>query len=176
MWASCWMIRFCSDMKASADTSITGVCTSTSTSYRQDTTLTSSALGTAGSAGGFGTWFRLNRTNRLPQSRPWYSLGWTLFPLQGYIIRWSALCWWCWTLYVIDTVELPEPTQVFRLSDLAEKLSLDIPEVAKQYIQGAFLCLHHILASAIVASRTPSEIKRCKYSNVRCNAGEVSNC
>jgi hypothetical protein len=38
-----------------------------------------------------------------------------------------------WTLYVIDTVELPGTTQVFRLSDLAEKLSLDIPEVAKQH-------------------------------------------
>jgi hypothetical protein len=71
-----------------------------------------------------------------------------------------------WTLYVINTVELPETTQVFRLSDLVEKLSLGIPEVAKQHIQGAFLCLHHIPASAIVASRTPSEIKRGKYSNV----------
>jgi hypothetical protein len=71
-----------------------------------------------------------------------------------------------WTLYVINTVELPETTQVFRLSDLVEKLSLGIPEVAKQHIQGAFLCLHHIPASAIVASKTPSEIKRGKYGNV----------
>jgi hypothetical protein len=46
------MIRFCSDMKASADTGVTGVCGSTS--CRQDPTFTSSALGIAGSAEGAG--------------------------------------------------------------------------------------------------------------------------
>jgi hypothetical protein len=71
-----------------------------------------------------------------------------------------------WTLHVINTVELPEKTQVFRLCDLVEKLSLGIPEVAKQHIQGAFLYLHHIPVLAIVASKTPLEIKRGKYSNV----------
>lgn len=71
-----------------------------------------------------------------------------------------------WTLYVINTVKLPETTQVFRLNDLVDKLSLGIPEVAKQHIQGAFLCLHHIPASAIVASKTLAEIKRGKHSNV----------
>jgi len=71
-----------------------------------------------------------------------------------------------WALYVINTVELAKTTQVFRLKDLVEKLSLGIPEVAEQHIQGAFLCLHHIPASAIVANKTPSEIKRGKYSNV----------
>jgi hypothetical protein len=43
---------FCSDRKASADTGVIGVCSSTS--CRQDPTLTSSALGMAGSAGGAG--------------------------------------------------------------------------------------------------------------------------
>ena len=42
------MIRFYSDIKASADTGVTGVCGSTS--CRQDPTFTSSARGIAGSA------------------------------------------------------------------------------------------------------------------------------
>lgn len=42
------MIRFCSDIKASADTGVTGVCGSMS--CRQDLTFTSSALRMAGSA------------------------------------------------------------------------------------------------------------------------------
>jgi hypothetical protein len=46
--ASRWMIRFYSDIKASADTGVTGV--SSSTSCRQDPTFTSSALGMADSA------------------------------------------------------------------------------------------------------------------------------
>lgn len=49
--ASRCMIRFCSDMKASADTGVTGVCGSASS--RQGP-ITSSALGTAGSATGAG--------------------------------------------------------------------------------------------------------------------------
>ena len=46
------MISFYSDIKASADTGVTGVCGSMS--CQQDPTLTSSALGIAGSAGGAG--------------------------------------------------------------------------------------------------------------------------
>ena len=46
------MIRFCSDIKASADTGVTGVCSSTS--CRQGPTLTSLALGMAGLAEGAG--------------------------------------------------------------------------------------------------------------------------
>lgn len=71
-----------------------------------------------------------------------------------------------WTLYVIDTVELRKTTHLFRLSDLAVKLRLDIPEGAKQHIQGAFLCLHHIPASAIVESKTLADIEEGKYTNV----------
>jgi hypothetical protein len=77
-----------------------------------------------------------------------------------------------WTLYVIDTVKFRKSTHFFRLSDLVVKLSLDIPVVAKQHIQGAFLCLHHIPASAIVASRTPAEINKgkqqCRLDVKRC--------
>jgi hypothetical protein len=43
------MIRFCSDIKASADTGVTGVCGSTS--CRQDPTFTSGMAGSAGGAG-----------------------------------------------------------------------------------------------------------------------------
>jgi hypothetical protein len=71
-----------------------------------------------------------------------------------------------WTLYIINTVKLLETNQVSRLSDLVVKLSLDIPEAAKQHVQGAFLCLHHIPASAIVASKTPAGINEGKYGNV----------
>jgi hypothetical protein len=44
------MIRFCSDKKASTDTSVIGVCGPTS--CRQDSTSTLSALGMASSVGG----------------------------------------------------------------------------------------------------------------------------
>ncbi|THV50027.1 hypothetical protein BGAL_0168g00090 [Botrytis galanthina] len=92
----------------------------------------------------------------------------SLFSDKQHAENWGLKKPWCghqspdedWTLYVINTVELLKTTQVFRLHDLVEKLSLDIPDVAKQHIQGAILCLHHIPTSAIVASRTPSEIKR----------------
>jgi hypothetical protein len=71
-----------------------------------------------------------------------------------------------WTLHVVDTVELRKTTHIFRLSDLVERLNLDVPEGAGQHIQGAFICLHHIPASAIVESRTPAEIEDGKYTNV----------
>ena len=71
-----------------------------------------------------------------------------------------------WTLHIIDTVELRKTTHLFRLSDLAVKLCLDIPEGAKQHIHGAFLCLHHIPASAIVESKTPADIEEGRYPDV----------
>jgi hypothetical protein len=77
-----------------------------------------------------------------------------------------------WALYVVDTVELRKTTHLFRLSDLVEKLSLDIPEGAEQHIQGAFICLHRIPASAIIEQRTPAEIEEGKYTDV--NVGRLS--
>lgn len=69
-------------------------------------------------------------------------------------------------------IKLQKTNHLFRLSDLVEKLSLDIPEGAGQHIQGAFICLHHIPATAIGKSRTPAEVEEGKYSNV--NVGRIS--
>jgi hypothetical protein len=61
------MIRFCSDIKASADTGVTGVCGSIS--CRQDPTLTLSALGMAGLAEGAG--ILLSTLSGLNRNKPY---------------------------------------------------------------------------------------------------------
>ncbi|CZR52080.1 uncharacterized protein PAC_01957 [Phialocephala subalpina] len=71
-----------------------------------------------------------------------------------------------WALHVVNGVELRRTTHIFRLSDLVKKLSLKVPESARQHIQGAFICLHRIPASAIVESRSPAEIEHGKYTDV----------
>lgn len=70
-----------------------------------------------------------------------------------------------WSLHIINTVELRNTHKFFKLSDLVEKLSLDIPEGAGQHIRGAFICLHRIPATAIVERRSPAEVEEGKYSN-----------
>jgi hypothetical protein len=61
------MIRFCSDIKASTDTGVTGVCGSTS--CRQDPTFTSSAVGMAVSTRGAG--ILLSTLSRLSGNSPY---------------------------------------------------------------------------------------------------------
>jgi hypothetical protein len=79
------MIRFYSDIKASADTGVTGVCGSTS--CRQDPTSTSSALRMAGSARGAGillsTLSRLNRIRPLIAKPALIFFGVNALPLAG---------------------------------------------------------------------------------------------
>jgi hypothetical protein len=70
-----------------------------------------------------------------------------------------------WALHVISTIELRNTHNFFRLRDLMEKLSLDIPERAEQHIQGAFICLHRIPVTAIVERRTPTEVEEGEYSH-----------
>jgi len=60
------MIRFCSNIKDSTNTSIIGVCSSTS--YQQDPIFTSSALGMAGLARGVG--ILLSTLSGLKGNRP----------------------------------------------------------------------------------------------------------
>jgi len=66
-----------------------------------------------------------------------------------------------WALYTIDTAELIN-TNFFKLSDLVEKLSLEIPLGARQHIKSAFLYLHHVPAKAIVENKTPAEVEKGK--------------
>ena len=63
-----------------------------------------------------------------------------------------------WALHTISTTHL-ESKNFFKLSDLVEKLYLEIPEGAKQHIHGAFIYLHHIPATAIVEKRSGAEVK-----------------
>jgi hypothetical protein len=70
-----------------------------------------------------------------------------------------------WALYVIDMDGLKNMTSFFKLNDLVERLNLDIPEGAQQHMQGAFVCLHHIPATAIVDKRTPAEVEEGKCSD-----------
>lgn len=67
-----------------------------------------------------------------------------------------------WALYTISTVDL-DSKSFFRLSDLVGKFDLKIPERAEQHIKGAFVCLHHIPASAIAGKSTPREVEIGKY-------------
>ncbi|KJK73966.1 hypothetical protein H634G_10755 [Metarhizium anisopliae BRIP 53293] len=62
-----------------------------------------------------------------------------------------------WTLYVVDTELLVDPT-FFRLADLVQRLQLQIPEKAQQPIDGAYLCLQRIPASSIMKHRDWKEI------------------
>ena len=63
-----------------------------------------------------------------------------------------------WALHTVSTIHL-ESKSFFKLSDLVEKLCLEIPEGAKQHIHGAFICLHHIPATAIVEKRSGEEVQ-----------------
>lgn len=63
-----------------------------------------------------------------------------------------------WSLHVIDTTKLKDAHQLFKLSDLLDKLNLNIPDFASQHIRGAFLCLHRVPIQAIVERRNPSEV------------------
>jgi hypothetical protein len=68
-----------------------------------------------------------------------------------------------WALYVIDTTELKKTTFFFKLSNLIEKLNLDIPKGAQQHIEGAFVCLHRIPPTAIVEKRTSAQVEEGKF-------------
>jgi hypothetical protein len=73
-----------------------------------------------------------------------------------------------WSLQVIDTTLLENTSnRFFKLSDLVEELGLNIPERAGQHVRGAFLCLHHIPAEAIVESRKPREVEEGKPSELQ---------
>lgn len=63
-----------------------------------------------------------------------------------------------WALHTVSTIHL-ESKSFFKLSDLVDKLCLEIPEGAKQHIHGAFICLHHIPATAIVEKRSGEEVQ-----------------
>ena len=73
----------------------------------------------------------------------------------------------CWAVHEVDGIEFRRVTYIFRLSNLVKRLSLDVPERASQHIQGTFICLYRIPASAIMESRTPAEIEYGKYTDNR---------
>jgi hypothetical protein len=64
------------------------------------------------------------------------------------------------SLNVINTAKMINANHFFKLSDLVEKLDLDIPEGAGQHIEGAFLCLHHIPLRQL--SRVGNRLKSVK--------------
>lgn len=72
-----------------------------------------------------------------------------------------------WALYTINATALKETTLIFKLSILADTLSLAIPQKAQQHIQGAYLCLHHISASAIINEKTPAQVDRGKLPHLK---------
>ena len=63
-----------------------------------------------------------------------------------------------WALHTVSTTPLEGKT-FSKLSDLVEKLCLDLPEGAKQHVHGAFICLHRIPATAIVDERSGKEVE-----------------
>lgn len=67
-----------------------------------------------------------------------------------------------WVLYTVNTIGL-DSKSFFKLSDLVEKFDLEIPKGAKQHIHGAYVCLYHIPATAIVEKRTSAEVEIGKY-------------
>ncbi|MCJ1425256.1 hypothetical protein MMC29_003144 [Sticta canariensis] len=71
-----------------------------------------------------------------------------------------------WKLYVIDTTELRRTTLFFKLSSLVRGLSLDIPEMAQQHIEGAYLCLHRIPPAAVAEVRTPAQVEEDREDRI----------
>jgi hypothetical protein len=70
-----------------------------------------------------------------------------------------------WSLHIIDTTQLKMTTPFFKLSNLVDKLNLDIPRGAQQHIQGAFICLHRIPLSALVGQRSPEQVDNGKCAH-----------
>lgn len=65
-------------------------------------------------------------------------------------------------LHTIDTRDVARTHTFYKLSDLVKMLDLNIPEGARQHIKGAYLCLYHVPAAAIVCVRTLEEVERGK--------------
>lgn len=65
-----------------------------------------------------------------------------------------------WTLYTINTASLMGTHTFFKLSDIVRMLGVTIPERARQHIEGAFICLHHIPITAIQESRADTEVEQ----------------
>ena len=90
----------------------------------------------------------------------------SLFSDRSHAMNWGCKEPWCgrgiskggWALHTVSTTHL-ESKSFFKLSDLVEKLRLDLPEGAKQHIHGAFICLHRIPATAIVDERSGQEVE-----------------
>ncbi|KAG8526158.1 uncharacterized protein KY384_000151 [Bacidia gigantensis] len=62
-----------------------------------------------------------------------------------------------WALCTISTDKL-EGMKLFKLSDLVEKLQVEIPERASQHIHGAYICLYGIPASAIIDKTSGTDV------------------
>ncbi|KAJ6787654.1 hypothetical protein PWT90_06889 [Aphanocladium album] len=70
-----------------------------------------------------------------------------------------------WKLYVINAALLKDAT-LFRLAELVERLQLEIPRSAQQHIKDAYICLHRIPASAIIAEQNSEQVavgRRCRF-------------
>ena len=70
-----------------------------------------------------------------------------------------------WALHTVSTIPLESKT-FFKLSDLVEKLCLELPEGAKQRVHGAFICLHRVPATAIVDEMSGNEVELGKYHDL----------
>lgn len=66
-----------------------------------------------------------------------------------------------WYLCTIKTSNAVDACVFFELSDLVNRLDLDIPERARQHSRGAFLCLHRIPRRAGTETLGPKKTRKC---------------
>ena len=72
-----------------------------------------------------------------------------------------------WELITIES-ECLSDVYVFKLSDLMIRLNFSVPEGARQHVNGAYLCLHRMPASAILECQSDSDIEdsACQQSSI----------
>ncbi|KAL6809516.1 hypothetical protein V8C40DRAFT_259183 [Trichoderma camerunense] len=75
-------------------------------------------------------------------------------PWQG---QWPYSLTKQWTLFAINT-EVLEDAVFFSLKELVKYHQVQIPDAAKQHINGAYICLHRIPAAAITDQRNPNQV------------------